>query len=225
MSRVISLFLIGLFLSASFAQISTANESFRVLENETRLVLSENKAVATLAVENQAAESNVRVRLEILAPNDEVRAKQEISAKIGRGKQNLSAAIDISAAALSSDALLWYRLRYEIAPENSNAARIGGIVSFSQILPEVFELKTTANYPLGGKLFRVRVQAANPANQNPVPDVELEGKVEIENLNEPVRTQAKTDAEGFAFLEFNLPDFEMNSQIGLKVVGKKNNLT
>ena len=220
MLRIISFF--AIFLSVSFAQISTGNQTLRVLENETRFDLKGNDAAVLLVVENPSNEFDARVKIEIVAPNDFVHGRAEITQKIGSGKNILTLPVVLEQAILNDNALLWYRLRYEITAENANTS---GIVSLSQILPEVFELKTVTNYAIAEKSYRVRVQSVNLATQNGVADVELEGEIEIENLAEKPKAQSKTDAEGFAFLEFNLPDFKMNADLEIKIVGKKNGLT
>ena len=223
MLKIVSLLFIVLFLSASFAQISTPDERFRVLENETRLVLADKTGVVSLAVDNPSGEFSARVKLEIVAPNDDVQAAQDFSTKIGRGRQILTLPVDTSKAVLSGDTLLWYRLRYEIVPESA-AAKTVGVVSFSRILPEVFELRMIAGIPVAENRFRVRVQAFDPATQKMVAGVALQAEIEIEDRDGKLEAVSKTDAGGLALLDFELPDFETARDVKIRIVGEKNGL-
>ncbi|MBS1796179.1 MAG: carboxypeptidase regulatory-like domain-containing protein [Acidobacteria bacterium] len=225
MRRIIYLFTIVLLLSSSFAQISpTAAGGLRVIEDETRLALDGTRANFALAVENPGDEISARVRLEILAPDDAVVAAVERPQTLARGRSTVEIALDAPPGLLDGDALLWYRLRYAIV---SDRAKTDGLVSFSQILPEAFELETISTEGAAAEsLFRVRVAALNPANGKGVAGVALDGTLEIKNHPDKIRAEnVLTDADGRALLEFKVPNFEMGENLRLTVTGRRGNLT
>lgn len=226
MRRNFSLFLAvcAIFLSVSFFSQAEEN-SLRVDENSTRFFLRSDAAEVLLSIENRRATSAAQIRVEILAPDDSVKAdfERETILENGRNEQLLPLKLPTDEENLS-----FYRLRYRVATANET---VSGILAIAAIAPEIFEIEATA-----GEIVRedfvyfVRVRAVQPIKRSGVAAVNIAGEVrfELENNQTPLVSNAMgvTDAEGFALLRFKMP-----ASIGeiddakLKIVAAKNNFS
>ncbi|MBK8810660.1 MAG: carboxypeptidase regulatory-like domain-containing protein [Acidobacteria bacterium] len=221
MRRSILLFIAVLLAGSVFGQ--TVRSGVEVNESDTRVALVDTLANVKLALDNPGSELSAIVKLEILTPDDHVAGKTENVQRIGSGRQIVSAAISIDETARDDPALLWYRLRYEIAPETG--PKTTGIVSLSRVLPEVFEVTAFTNFAFGEQIFRARVLATSPATDEPVAGVAISAEIKIENREEPLKAQSITDSQGSATLEFDLPTFGEYDDLDLTVAGSKGGLT
>ncbi len=199
----------AVFFSLFVSLTVTAQVFLKVNESETKATFENNRLPVNLALENSATDLYAKVKLEILDAQDNVLAISETAQTVRRGKQNLQIPLIFSSNADANE-LLWKRLRYTISPENS-AASITNIVSLSEIMPEVFELQISApENVFAGMNLRAHVLALHPFTKKPIKNVEISGEVELD-LDNPdddeliIKAKGKTNDEGFASLDFNLP--------------------
>jgi hypothetical protein len=222
---VLCLFLVG------FGQAQT---SLKVIEPEIKAFSSAENLQINLAVESSFRQkTSARIRLEILDENDKILSSKGLTAELRNGKNQLSFALPLGTQTAVKD-LLWRRLRYAV---EANRATASGIVSLSEIMPELFELRVAAFKEIyAGMLYQARVRAFHPINYKPIADVEIsaELKLDVETPAENdddeliIKTFGKTDAEGFALLEFQIPPtvkFSDNYSGRIEVKGRKNGLT
>ncbi len=198
-----------------------AQENFRVLENETHLNISEKETQLSLSVENLTNHLEVKIKLEIISPSDVLVSKFETTTSIKSGKQILPISFLLTEKDINNTDFIWNRLRYEI---NANNSISRGIISLSEILPEVFELKTFANYVNDDSRYRILVQAFNPVNANTVKDVTIDSQIQIKD-GATIKARGKTNDKGYAILDFNLPKFTQYEDLTLQVAGYKNGVT
>jgi hypothetical protein len=223
------LFAVSLLLS----QLSSASTVLRVNEASTRLRLEDKQTNLSLAVENPTGRSfTARVRLELLDPEGQVTASAERDETIKRGNAALVIPLPLDLSGLSDadrNEMLWYRLRYRIAPLSSSEAagvqQVEGIVSLSEITPDIFQLNIGAPaHAREGTRYRAQVRAVHPVTSRPVKGVQVEAKVEFDsddNLAD-LKVSGITDANGYAALDFDLPKkIEGDSDLDLEVVARR----
>lgn len=185
-----------------------------VLENESSVFLNEKTADFSLAIENQKAAFDSTISLEILDSQDVVQANMSSPRRIKSGKETYKLSLPLGDLLEKNQAdISWFRLSYKVGETR-------GIISLSQILPEIFELKTFASYVNDDSRYRILVQAFNPTNDLPVKDVLIDSQIQIEN-GATLKTSANTSNDGYAILEFNLPKFTQYDDLILKVAGYK----
>ncbi len=171
--------ILAVFFSLFAALTANAQSFLKVNESETKANFENNHLQINLVVENSASAITAKVKLEVLDAQDIALASSETLENLRRGKQNLLIPLTFGANA-DADELLWKRLRYTIAVENS-AASISNIVSLSEIMPELFELRVSASeeiYP--GMLYLARVRAFHPIKSTPISDVEINAELKID---------------------------------------------
>jgi len=207
--------LFGLIASICGVNFLAASPTLRIDEAATRLMLQDEKTKVSLAVENfLGREVAARVRLELLDPQDRVRAKAESEETIKPGAGPVIIPFALSFPELGKDErrrLLWYRLRYRLTPNSSAAGAVDvseGLISLSEITPDIFELSVAASeYARQGTRYRARVRTAHPVTSRPVGGVKVAGEVKFDSRpkGSPLKSSAVTDSEGYATLEFDLP--------------------
>lgn len=207
-----------------FAQKSDANLLLRVIENETRLEIKDDETNLSLVVENPAREAKTKVKLEMLTPDGKTVFNSETFQELKTGKQTLEIPLSLSPDEPKSREFLWYRLHYEVAPENSDISTADGIISISQLLPEIFELEMFTNQAVENSRYSIRLQTTNPGSEKAVGNVDITGEIAIED-GEILKAAARTDNNGAAVLEFNLPRISEDKDLNLKVTGSKHGVT
>lgn len=211
--------------------VAQAQTNLRVDETETKAVFTLNQLRTSIVAENPAQSFAANMRLEVLDADDKILAQTETREKIKRGRQTLEIPLEF---ALAPDAnnLLWYRLRYSIVQENSSNSA-SGIVSLSEIMPELYELQIVAseNFYAGMRL-RAHVIAVHPLTKKPIKNVNLTGEVVLDldtNAAEDklrINAAAKTNDEGYATLDFEIPQTAKLDDDGeIKIRGEKNGIT
>lgn len=190
----------------------------KVNESETKASFENKQLQIDLAIENLTDNQTAKIKLEILDIDDKVLANSETSNNLRNGKQNLPFLLNLET---NSEDLLWKRLRCTISNDLSTTSTI---ISLSQILPEIFDLKSFANYVNDDSRYRIIVQTFNPVNDLPVKDVAIDSQIEIKN-GVTIKASGKTSGDGYAILEFNLPKFTQYDDLTLKIEGSKNGIT
>ena len=194
-----------------FSAAETAAQMYlKISETEIKAVFTGTQLQVDLPFENPARVSAANVRLEILDAEDKILAESVTLQNI----RNRRAVVRISLVfnqKQDAENLLWKRLRYTVAPENSPAA-LSGIVSLSEIMPEIFELQISApENVFAGTNLRAHVLAVHPLTKKPIKNVEISGAVELELETDAdadeiiVKANGKTNGEGLATLDFVIP--------------------
>lgn len=165
-----------LFVCAFFLLISQAthaNFDLRVNESATRVFLKELAPEVSLAVENGSRQSlKVTIKLELLNPGNDVSASNERKVDLKPGKQNVLFTLPFKSRDLTPDEeskILWYRIHYRVTLDESNTTATDGIISLSQITPDLFELsivgprRVVAGKPYSPRVRRKLDQQPDPA--------------------------------------------------------------
>jgi hypothetical protein len=217
--------------------LATAAQTFslRVNEAATRISLAEGHCKISLAVDNETGRSApAHIKLELLDTHDKVIARAQRRETLKPGANVVAAFLPVSTLSFPGNnvkQLLWYRLRYVIAPPASTHAGAPppaeGIISLSEITPDMFELRVSAaSKAAAGQLYRVRVRATHPLSSRPVRGVEIAAEVVFDESDEDEKSGALklsgvTDRDGYVTLDFKLPE-RMGTQEGdIKVTGRR----
>jgi hypothetical protein len=121
--------------------------------------------------------------------------------------------------------LAWYRLRYRVGQAD-------GLISLSELLKDNFELRVAGGETvLLGATYRTRVLAVQPFTKAPVKGVKITGELTLEIDTEEeedeikVKVKAETDGEGFAVLDFAVPEnIRLDDIDDLIITGRKNGI-
>jgi hypothetical protein len=198
----------------SLVQFTRARDEIRVNESSSRIILGKAPAEVLLSVENPStADVTANVQLELLDPRNKSIATTSQVQPIARGSQTLRLSLPFafsSAGEKERTQLLWYRLHYRLSPQESPAETLaGGIISVSEMTPDVFELLVSAAQMVReGNRYRARVQAAHPITHRAVPNVRVDAQVTLDgddDKNVKLNRSSFTDAKGQAVLDFELP--------------------
>ncbi len=202
MKNIISLVIILFAFSYAFSQ-----ENLVVDESQTQMFFRNDQLQTLLSVENNLRKTDAEIRLEILGSNDTLLAELEANKRLDRGRNVFSSAIPYNPANTSRD-FMWLRLRYTIASANGSKT---GIISLSQIMPELFQIRASSSQNIyAGMNFVVRVKTFHPITSNKISGVKLDAKlrIEVENKDDDeleIQAKGETDENGLATLEFRIP--------------------
>lgn len=193
-------------------------------ETESSLILNNTTADFSMVVDNPDKPLDGKIQLEIVDEKDSVRANISQNLKIKNGKETYKITMPVGdLIQKASDQIAWYRLRYQIGERS-------GVVSLSQILRDVFELRVIAtDNLLTGMTYRSRVHAANPFTNQPVAGVTVTAEVNLdlkgdEEKKLKITSSGETDAQGFVILDFQIP-IEANLADGkFLITGRKNGI-
>lgn len=213
-----------------------AQSSFRIVEAKTKARLEANRLLVNLATENAAASFSGTIQLDVLDSDGCIVADAKQSAAIRRGKQSFQIPLNLPPViAIDSSDLLWYRLHYSIiSNENTNNNPANGIISLSEMMPEIFELRASAaKNVFAGMRYQVRVRAFHPVTNTPTANVKITGNLKLDLDADEDEDELKlaatgtTDRDGFAVLNFTIPaDAKLDSYGGkIELTGVKNNIT
>src|SRR5262249_9819963 len=148
--------------------------------------LKKEGAVVSLAIENSNSSAlAARINLELIDPRDAVRATAMIEASVPSGfSVSTVPMVKIGAGDYDVKELIWHRLRYEIAAIDSSGKEIdqvSGLVSLSEITPDIFRLLVSAPQEAGKEAkYAVRARALHPLTGKPVPGVNVEARMAYE---------------------------------------------
>jgi hypothetical protein len=230
-----TLFPFCLLLSLLTGQLSHAGTALRVDEAATRFSFQERSARVALALENPDAEFAARIHLELLDPQDRITWSVERDESIGRGASAMHFVLPLEISKLNwkeRRELLWYRLRYRIEPllRDASESALEGLVSLSEITPDIFALRVTDyQYARQGLRYHARVRAYHPLKLHPVAGVNVEAEFHIgdddddetDKTGRVIKATGITDEMGYASLDFDLPRVIATSEGELKVRGRR----
>lgn len=202
-----------------------AQTNLSLNEAETQMILQPNAAEIFLVVENSRPMFSADFKLELLDETDKIRAAVSQNLKIKNGKENYKLTMPLGDLMKTAEEEIgWYRLRYRIGD-------VQGIISLSEIVRNDFELRVAAGeYIFSGSVYRVRIRAFKPYTNQPAPNVLVKGDVKLDldtdAKNDELKLDAsgKTDAEGFAVLDFKVPENIKFDDGDLKITGRRDGI-
>ncbi|HEY8459106.1 MAG TPA: hypothetical protein VIM99_01930, partial [Blastocatellia bacterium] len=149
------------------AGFSANSITLRVTESATKFSLRESGAVVSLAIENSASSAlTARIKLELIDPRGSVRATAmtELSVPSGASASTVPL-VKTGAGDYDIKGLLWHRLHYEIAaidPSGEETDPVLGLISLSEIMPDIFRLTVLAPEDVSKEpKYVVRARAAS----------------------------------------------------------------
>jgi hypothetical protein len=205
------------------AQLSEASAPLRVDEAATRLMFHSDKAEALLAVHNSLPRPvAARVTIDLINELNRSVAKVEREVVLKPGSNTVTAEFQLE----PSRYVLWRRLRYQVATiPASDAGTANGVISLSQICPDIFELNLIKpGITSVGTRYHVRVRAEHPVTFRPIEGVNLLAELVFEGLPSPLSRKGATDSEGYAVFDFDLPSV-VKSDGEIKLTGTRNGLS
>lgn len=199
-------------LIALLAPLTRARGELKVIEAGTRFLLDKEPAEVVLAVENSTGETlNAKVEIEIRDPQDKVLSKVGRVQSIATGNQALSLTLPLYFSKLKAEdrRLLFHRLHYRVSKDGQSNSISEGIVSLSEITPDLFELRVAATeLAREGSRYTARVIASHPVTHKPAAKVLIEGELTLEDDDDKglkLHNSKTTDMDGYAMLEFEIP--------------------
>jgi len=218
---VVCLFLVGTVFGQSFVKVN---------ESETQAFSTETGLQVNLAVVSDFQKRSAsKIHLEVLDKNDMILARGDADKKIESGRSVVPVSFRVAESDVKT--MLWNRLRYSL---ETNGKISSGIISLSEIMPDLFELKVTASKEIyAGMRYEARVQAFHPTKNTPIAGVEISAELEIELETEAeedeltLKANGKTDDEGYAVLTFEIPaniKFAEDEETEITVSGTKNGM-
>ena len=146
-----------------------------VSESESSISFDETSADVLLVIENPKQSFDGKIELELLDAESKIRARAVQNAKIENGKKSYRLILPTGDLTQKDrDEIFWFRLNYRVGTTQ-------GIISLSQIMRDIFELRVIASDNLlSGMSYRSRVRALNPFTQKPVEGVEISARLELE---------------------------------------------
>jgi A-macroglobulin complement component/alpha-2-macroglobulin family protein/MG2 domain-containing protein/carboxypeptidase family protein/A-macroglobulin receptor/macroglobulin-like protein len=236
--RLVASILVCLFSASIFAAKFSANSpGLRVNESATKFSLQKSGAVVSLAIENPGSSARTaRIKLELIDPRDVVRATAMTEVSIPSGSTVSTVPMfKTGAGDYEVSGLLWHRLRYEIAAIDSSSKEaskeagkeadpVSGIISLSEIMPDIFRLLVSAPGEVNKELkYTIRAHTLHPRTGEPVPGVNLEAWLayEEDDNKREIKASGATNSIGEASLEFKLPSPLKAEEVEIKVVARR----
>ncbi len=214
--------------------MSRASLTLRVNESATRVVFAAEGTHVLLEIENSLGRQvDAQVQIELVGTDGAIRARTETTNQIKSGAAALNLPIDLKLTGKSASEtrdVLWYRLRYRIKPGTNNSFDpITGVISLAAIAPDIFALHIAAPEKIQeGAAFRLRVRAAQPLTARAVGGVELTAELKFDGYDRDdvvMKQIARTDANGFATIDFQIPRDLEDDNGEIKVTGRLGVLT
>ena len=222
------LFLVCLGCSLPFlGAVTNARFELRVDEKASRILLTDLAPQVSLVVENGSRETiTARIRLELLTPKETVAAATESKVEIKSGTQKLPFTLPFKTRDLTpyeEDQALWYRLHYRVIPDAVGTPPIEGLISLSEITPDLFELRIVGpGKATPGSRFTTKVLARHPVTHRPLKGVQVKGLITISGNGDDavsLTSSGTTDTAGYADLNFKLPSELEDDELELKIEG------
>ena len=199
-------------------------DSLRVDENSTRFLLSETLPQVVLAVENPRAANRANVEIELIAPDDAVKASVKREVDLTLGANEIALEFDLQ----TSGDLSFDRLRYRIAANDETTT---GVIAVANIAADLFEIETADSRVLSeNQRYFVRVSTLQPILRRAVANVKIQGEIKIgfkdKTAPSVITAEAVTDADGAGLLAFQMPaDVRKVDDATLKITATKKHLT
>jgi uncharacterized protein YfaS (alpha-2-macroglobulin family) len=197
-----------------------------VIESESNIVFVDKTANVSVTLENSEQNSDGKIELELLDAQNRIRAGASQNLNLKKGKETYKIALPVGdLLTTAGDEIAWFRLHYRVG-------RAEGFISLSELLKDVFELRVAAGENVfSGANYRVRVRAIQPFTNEAVKNVKVEGELTLDIDTEAdedelkLKAKGETDSEGFAVLDFKIPEgAKLDDDGDLKITGRKNGI-
>jgi hypothetical protein len=169
-----------------------------------------------------------RIKLELIDPRDAVRATAMIEASVPSGSSiSTVPLVKIGAGDYDDKELVWYRLRYEITaidPSGKETDPVSGLISLSEITPDIFRLLVSAPQEVGKEAkYAIRARTLHPLTGEPVPGVNVGARMvyKEDDKERDLKSSGVTNSIGEALLEFKLPGPLKADDVEVKVVARR----
>ena len=216
--------LIGLFcLSASvIGHSQTGHSRISVNESLTKIHVTGEAISPTLVIENLGAMTSAHVQVQLIDPNDTVRASAQTEVQLKPGTNHVG--LELRGWKQRSEEWndsIWYRLRYKVSIPAAASPSTEGILALSSKADGVFDMRVvTSQNALPGRPLRVRIYTQSLADLSPMSGVEVRAELESDDAESKLTAAGRTDARGFSQIEFNVPSTWTDSAT-VKVVASK----
>lgn len=214
-----------------FSYSAFTKKELKIAEDKILITFVKAGTNIKLPIENSSLSQKVAlVKVELLDLKNEVVSATSSYETFFSGSKTLNVQLPISSleTLTSSSDLLWYRLRYSIFTEfqENKETTQQGVLSLSSIWKDAYELNIVSKgYATRNSIYTVKVLAHHPVSKEFVSGVDIEGKIEIDISDEKeeiIKTSAKTDSNGLALLQFNLPKEFKDDYLSLEILSELN---
>ncbi|MDX6498173.1 MAG: hypothetical protein QOG23_1433 [Blastocatellia bacterium] len=196
-----------------FGPLARARGVITINEGAIRFLIQHDSASVLLSINNSCGELvRTRIQIEVLDPENRVKASIDRVEDLARGTKILTLPVPFNSSKLlpaERHRLLWYRLHYRVIPDQSAANTTDGLVSLSEITPDLFEVRLATSEIVheGGGYF-ARIQTIHPITRRPAANVAIDAEVTLEDDNDrsvKLKAAGVTDSHGYVVLNFRLP--------------------
>ncbi len=203
-----ALLLLPLFFFVS--QRSTALGVFRIDETKAKLSFEKDFCEFSFSSQNESgALIKTRIHVEILDPKNLLEGFTVKNVTFENGANNISFPINfLNTSATSLSDFVWYRLSYKIFTADTGDKLTEGVLSFSEIAPDIFQLQAVgSDYLTEGQTYRAYIRAFHPLTQKAFANIPVESSIILkeENKKTEIKSNAVTNQDGFAMFEFKFP--------------------
>jgi hypothetical protein len=208
----------GILLVLSFAALlivprTGAEGQLRVDEARTVLSVQMEPAKLQLPIANLSNDTIVAgIKLELLDPSSRVMVNVDAVESIERGNKTLLLTLPLQVSKLNAqelEKLPWFRLRYQLTETKSKAQLAQGIISLSEITPDLFDIRVAGGGVVReGGTYRARIQAIHPITLRPANNVRIHAKLNLlDDGDRSVKLEqfGNTDSLGYVAFEFRIP--------------------
>ncbi len=211
-----------------FVPPSRAAGPLAVNESATKVQLRDQAMVVWLAVQSSSRQRiHAHVEIELLNTKGEScgHAARDLEISTGASKVQLDVTLpDLKPKDI--DTVFWYRVAYKVsptAPVGAPAMSIAGVISVSEIAPDMFELQVA--YPMGAKPgapIHVLVRAVQPVTSRPVAGVKIQAALDANDSDSttPLKVSATTNSRGYAPIDFAIPATADTDRPELEITGE-----
>lgn len=207
-------FVVFFSLSLSSAKAQNNASPIRVDESKMRFDFDPRVQFVLPLSNSSGKQLKGNVTIEFLDQENNVVSKgsSEIALDPGNVLNNLSLG-DNGLPTKSPSELATYRLRYSVSPTGESAfAPFEGIVQLGRIITNPYQIRTSAMKQVRpGTNYSVRVRVENPFDAKPYPGMEVAAKLTFrlsvsgDEESKSITRKAKSDADGYAIFNFDLP--------------------
>ncbi|MFV0389859.1 MAG: alpha-2-macroglobulin family protein [Pyrinomonadaceae bacterium] len=175
------------------------------IEKGSSILIEEQSFDMNLRFRSDAKNSNRLSTFEVLNENDEVVGRASNSLVMKKGEHNYKITIPyLKPLDSKNSAFNWFRLRYNFGAKSD-------IIPFSSLIENDFELQGFGNKILAeSALYRIKALVSKPENHVGVEGVDVVADLILKSEDDEddlkISMKSKSDKEGFAVFEFNLPD-------------------
>ena len=197
------------------------------LNDETQATINSDRISLKFALDNPTGQQfQGKFRIDLLAPDDSVKAGVTQDADLAAGTTRISADIPFRIDELPNPEnkdVYWYRIRANLN-DQSGKTIVTKIWSLSEIAPELFTLRVAARDRADvGKSYVVRVTADHFLKKTPVAGVRVRA-VLLRNKTEILSNSAITNDKGWVTFSFDQIPFSNQQEMTLQIEAVKNGI-